>query len=170
VPALRALATLLLVGGLSAAALFAPINYDLLGTYGYPGVFAVTLISTGALVLPVPYLAVIFRAASLLDPVTVALIAGLAAAMGELTGYLLGVSGRQLVKSSRGQRIADSWMRRYGFLSVFAFSLIPNPFFDAIGLAAGALRYPPWRFVLACFLGKTGKFLLIALAGARALS
>jgi membrane protein YqaA with SNARE-associated domain len=167
---LRALATLLLVGGLSAAALFVPIDYDLLGTYGYAGVFAVTLITTGALILPVPYLAVIFRAASLLDPVTVALVAGLAAAIGELTGYLLGVSGRQLIKAGRTQRIADNWMRRYGFLSVVVFSFIPNPFFDAIGLAAGALRYPPWRFALACFLGKTGKFLLVALAGARALT
>jgi membrane protein YqaA with SNARE-associated domain len=169
VPAFRVLATLLLVGGLSAAALLVPIDYDLLGTYGYPGVFAVTLITTGALVLPVPYLAVIFRAASVLDPLTVALVAGVAAAIGELTGYLLGASGRQLLKPGRAQRIADDWMRRYGFISVVVLSLLPNPFFDAVGVSAGALRYPAWRFALACFLGKTGKFLVVAYFGAHLL-
>jgi membrane protein DedA with SNARE-associated domain len=35
------------------------------------------------------------------------------------------------------------------------------------GIAAGALHYPVWRFLLVCFLGKTVKGLALALAGAR---
>ena len=164
---MRTAAALLLVGGISAAALFLPIDYGLLESYGYVGVFLVTLITTGALVLPIPYLAVIMRAATVLDPVAVALVAGLAAALGELTAYLLGAGGRRLLKAGRAQRIADRWMRRYGFLSVLFFAFIPNPAFDAVGVAAGALRYPAWRFTLACFLGKSAKFLLLAAFGAR---
>jgi membrane protein YqaA with SNARE-associated domain len=163
----RTAAALLFVGVISAAALFLPIDYGLLESYGYVGVFLITLVTTGALVLPVPYLAVIMRAATVLDPLTVALVAGVAAALGELSAYLLGACGRRLVKPGRVQRIADDWMRRYGFLSVLFFSFIPNPAFDAVGVAAGALRYPAWRFALACFLGKSAKFLLLATLGAR---
>jgi len=37
------------------------------------------------------------------------------------------------------------------------------------GAAAGALRYPIWKFLLVCFLGKTPKSILVAFAGAWAL-
>src|SRR5262245_24674801 len=82
---------------LSAACLLVPIDVQVLEQAGYAGVFVITLLTTGALVLPVPYLAVIARAATVLDPVTLALVAGVAAALGELTGYILGRSGRSLV-------------------------------------------------------------------------
>jgi membrane protein YqaA with SNARE-associated domain len=42
---------------------------------------------------------------------------------------------------------------------------VPNPFFDAMGLLAGTLRYSWWKFALACFLGKAVKFLVAALVG-----
>ena len=45
---------------------------------------------------------------------------------------------------------------------------MPNPFFDAIGAAAGVLRYSIWKFALACFIGKTIKFLIAALVGDQA--
>lgn len=163
---LRAVAALILAVGLSTLALAVPIDVDRIGDYGYLGVFLITLITTGAFVLPIPYLAVIFRAGTFLNPVAVALVAGLAAAGGELTGYLLGYSGRELVAGNRWRLAAERWMARYGFASIVFLSFIPNPFFDAAGIAAGALRYPAWRFALACFLGKTAKFLLVALGGA----
>lgn len=163
---LRAVVALLLVAGLSALALAVPIDVERVGNYGYLGVFLVTLITTGAFVLPIPYLAVIFRAGTFLNPVAVAVVAGLAAACGEMTGYLLGLSGRELVAGNRWRLAAERWMARYGFASIVLLSFIPNPFFDAAGIAAGALRYPAWRFALACFLGKTAKFLLVALGGA----
>jgi membrane protein YqaA with SNARE-associated domain len=165
---LRATAALLVVVAISAAVLLVPTDtYELLGDYGYLGVFVVTLLTTGALVLPVPYLFIIGKAGTFLDPVGVALIAGLAAALGELTGYLLGFGGRELLESSRWHRAAEHWMRRHGFVTVTVFSFVPNPVFDAVGIAAGVLRYAVWKFTLACFLGKAAKFLLVAGAGAR---
>ena len=41
-----------------------------------------------------------------------------------------------------------------------------NPLFDVAGAAAGILRFPLWKFLVACFLGKTPKSILVALAGA----
>ena len=163
---LRALGALLVVVALTAALLVAPIDYQALGEYGYLGVFVVTLVTTGAFVLPVPYLAVIFKAGTFLNPLAVALVAGVAAALGELTGYLVGVGGRELIGRNRWERGAERWMQRHGFLAITFLAFIPNPVFDAAGIAAGALRYPAWRFALACFVGKTGKFILVALLGA----
>ena len=57
---------------------------------------------------------------------------------------------------------ANHWMVKYGFWCVAFFAFVPNPVFDAIGFAAGVLRYPLWKFVVACFLGKSLKFLLAA--------
>ena len=48
---------------------------------------------------------------------------------------------------------------------IFVAAAIPNPFFDAVGIVAGATRMPLGWFWIACFLGKTIRFWLIALAG-----
>jgi membrane protein YqaA with SNARE-associated domain len=162
---LRAVVAILFVAAISAVILVAPIDYEALGNYGYLGVFLVTLITTGAFVLPVPYLAVIFKAGTFLNPATVAVVAGVAASLGELTGYLLGAGGRELMQHNRWHRAAERWMQRNGFVSIALFAFIPNPAFDAAGIAAGALRYAIWRFTLACFIGKTAKFLLVAALG-----
>ena len=39
-------------------------------------------------------------------------------------------------------------------LAVFILSVFPL-FFDIVAIAAGALRIPLWKFVLACWLGRT---------------
>lgn len=164
---LKAAAAALAVASISALVLVAPIDYQAVGDYGYLGVFIVTLITTGAFVLPIPYLAVIFKASTFLDPVAVALIAGIAAALGEMTGYLLGAGSRDLIPRNRWERASERWMQRHGFLTIAVLAFIPNPAFDAAGIAAGALRYAAWRFALACFVGKTAKFLVIAFFGSR---
>src|SRR5688572_3699680 len=126
------------VVGLSVACLLVPIDTELLERAGYAGVFIVTLVTTGALVLPVPYLAVIARVAMALDPVTVAVVAGIAAALGELTGYVIGRSGRELLRERRWLQITRRWMSRHGFATVVVAAFIPNPAFDAVGALAGA--------------------------------
>jgi membrane protein YqaA with SNARE-associated domain len=105
---------------------------------------------------------IVARAGMFLDPLTVTLVAGVAGALGELTGYIIGASGRGLIPQNRLYEKANHWMVTYGFWCVAFFAFVPNPVFDAIGFAAGVLRYPLWKFVLACFLGKSLKFLMAA--------
>jgi len=38
--------------------------------------------------------------------------------------------------------------------------------FDLAGIAAGALRFPLWKFILLCWLGRTILYIFIALSGA----
>ena len=131
---------------------------------GYVGLGLTVLIASGGLVLPVPSLATACAAGIFLEPPYVALVAGSAGAVGELTGYFLGYSGRGVLDQSRLYQRMERWMRRRGWLVLFLVALIPNPIFDFVGIAAGALRYPIWRFLLIVWVGKFLKFLTVAYA------
>jgi len=161
----RSILAMLGVLALSVVIVSLPIDYQALGDYGYLGVFVVTLVSTMSLVLPVPYLAAIFVAGTFLNPWIVALVAGVAAALGELTGYALGYSGRTLLPRSRWYRMIRRSMSRYGAGVIFVAAAIPNPFFDAVGMVAGATKMSVWTFLICAFLGKTLRFWLVALLG-----
>ena len=153
------------LGGLSAAFMFFPINWHAIGSWGYLGIFGVVLVATASVALPIPYLLIVARAGSYLDPVMIALVAGLAGMLGELAGYLIGVGGSGLLPHGRLYERARHWICNYGFWTIAFFACVPNPFFDAMGLMAGTLRYSWWRFALSCFLGKAIKFLIAALIG-----
>ena len=168
-PHIRPALVLLGVLALSVALVFVPIDYKALGNYGYLGVFLVTLLATGAIVLPVPYLAIIVVAGTFLDPRLVALTAGAGAALGELTGYLLGYTGRTLLAKNRWYQMLEQGVVRFGGPVIFVAAAIPNPFFDAVGIVAGATRVPLWLFLFACFLGKALRFWLLASLGQQVL-
>lgn len=163
-----------LLAGLVAAAVLAAFFLrgqfddieDTVRSLGYPAIFLVALGGSAGMVIPLPSAAAIFVGGTLLDPIYVGLLTGVAEAIGEITGYALGYSGHAVFEHSRAYERLESWVRRYGWIIVFIASLIPNPIFDILGIAAGALRLPLWRFLLAAWAGKTLKNLGIAYAGA----
>jgi membrane protein YqaA with SNARE-associated domain len=153
---------------LSAALVFVPIDWKIFGVYGgYLGIFVVTLLATGAIVLPVPYLGLIVNAGAspFLNPFMVALVAGVAAALGEMTGYLVGYTGRALLPKNRWYDVVHRGVTRFGGPVIFVAAVIPNPFFDALGIVAGATRMSVWLFLVACFLGKAIRFFLLVKLG-----
>ena len=162
---LGVIAGVLVLGGLSAGFLYFPINWQAIGSWGYLGIFGVVFVATASVALPIPYLLIVARAGTFLDPVLIAIVAGLAGMLGELAGYLIGVGGSGLLPHGRLYERARHWICNYGFWTIAFFACVPNPFFDAMGLMAGTLRYSWWRFAIACFLGKAIKFLLAALIG-----
>jgi uncharacterized membrane protein YdjX (TVP38/TMEM64 family) len=96
-------------------------------------------------------------------------VAGAGAALGELTGYLAGFSSQPAVeKINIYQRMVD-WLKKYGPLAILSLSIIPNPFFDLTGAAAGALKMPVKKFLLWTWIGETIKMLMFAYAGASSL-
>jgi len=78
---------------------------------------------------------------------------------------MAGYSGRTSMENRRFYVKLKDWMKRRGSLVLFLFACVPNPTFDLAGAAAGALRYPFWKYLLMLFLGKTVKGLFIAFAG-----
>ncbi len=144
-----------------------------LASYGYAGIFLITMISNATVLLPVPGIMVVFAMGAVFNPLLIALFAGLGAAVGELSGYLLGFSGQGLAERSiRLARISD-WMehnRKFCDLGILVMAAIPNPFFDLAGIAAGTLKIPVWRFLLSCAVGSILKMLAFAFAGDQSLN
>ncbi len=150
---------------LTVLLLVLPVNYAALGNYGYLGVFLLTLLPSATVVFPSPTLAVSWIAGGFLSPPLVGLAAGAGATLGELTGYLAGYGGSALASRSRSYERIRKAVNRYGWLAIALLAFIPNPLFDFGGIAAGTARMPLWRFLLACFVGKTLRFALIAYLG-----
>ena len=141
-----------------------------LRTYGvlaYPVVCLVQALTSATLFLPAPGAALAAAAGTFLDPFWVGIAAGIGSATGELTGYGLGYYGRRAVptSTSRMWRLAERGFRRWGVISLIALALVPNPFFDALGILAGCLRYPLGRYWLATAAGKMLKFYAFAYGG-----
>lgn len=137
-----------------------------LAAYGYPGIFLVSLIANATLILPAPGLAVTFAMGGVFHPIGVALAAGTGATIGELTGYLAGFSGQAVVERAGSYQRLEGLTQRFGAITIFVLAILPLPFFDLAGIAAGALRMPVAKFLAATWLGKLIKMLLVAFAGA----
>ena len=156
---------LALIGGVSALLLLSGSLSDI-ESLGYPGVFLLSFLGSFAMVLPVPGLIAVCGAGGIeLNPLLVGLLSGTGETIGEISGYGLGYSGRGVFENSRFRGIIDKlevWMKRRGTLVLFLVSVIPNPVFDLVGIAAGGARFPVARFFGIVFVGKTLKGVLVA--------
>jgi len=156
--------------GLSIGVFFLPLHPDELATYGYAGVFVITLLGAATLFIPGPTMVAAFAVGAMLNPVLVALVAGLGSAIGESTGYAAGFASRKVItpqerKDTWYQRIFQ-WMGSHPFLTIFLLDAIPNLLGDIAGLIAGRTRYSFFKFLLASFLGKSIRFSIAAFLGA----
>jgi membrane protein DedA with SNARE-associated domain len=162
---LRVLAFLFVVA-LSALIFIYSDQLVRLGAYGYSGLFLLNLLASATLILPAPGIALAFAAGASLNPLLVGLAVGAGSALGELTGYLAGFSGRGIVESDPQYERVHRWMVTRGLWVIFILSIVPNPLFDVAGITAGAMRMPVWKFLAAALPGKVIKATLLALAGA----
>jgi membrane protein DedA with SNARE-associated domain len=137
-----------------------------LAVYGYPGIFLLSILANATLFLPAPGVAFVFSMGAVFPPLPVALAAGAGSALGELSGYLAGFSGRAVLERSPRIERLEKMMRRYGALTILVLAFIPNPVFDLAGITAGMLRMPVSKFLFFCWIGKTLKMLAFAFAGA----
>lgn len=169
IPLLGLLIILAIAVGIFCFYKYNPEKFEQLEELGYLGVFLSSLVLNATVVLPAGNFVFLFILGGALPSATlVGLIGGLAAAIGELTGYAAGYSGRAIVRKRRLYDRLEKWMKKWGSLTIFALSAAPL-FFDLAGIAAGALRFPTWKFFIACWLGRTILYLAIAWAGAMGL-
>jgi len=99
-----------------------------------------------------------------LNPLAIGIISASAEALGEMTGYIAGLSGRSLFQKHRLYPRVQSLVQRRGGLILFFGSIIPNPLFDVIGIAAGSVAYPIKKFLIVVFFAKAIKSTAIAYA------
>ncbi len=134
--------------------------------YGYPGIFLISILANATLLLPAPGVAIVFAMGGVFNPFMVGIVAGAGSTIGELSGYMAGFSGQVLAERTKIYERIEHWMEHYGMLTIFILAAVPNPFFDLGGMAAGALKMPIHKFLLACLLGKIIKMWIFAYAGA----
>ena len=133
-------------------------------TAGYTSIWFLAFIGAALVFLPVSSLAAVCVAATVdLNPFLIAVVAASAEAVGELTGYLAGMGGKAVFERNRFYLRFKNLFLKYAALTLFFGSIIPNPLFDIMGVAAGSILYPVRRFLLLVFIGKTIKFTWVAL-------
>jgi membrane protein DedA with SNARE-associated domain len=148
------------------------LDLERLRSWGYAGIFFLAMAGSATIVLPTPSNLAVFGSGVILHPVLgipapllVGLIAGLGDAIGEFSGYGLGIAGADLIRRRRLYRVFEGWMQTRGMLAIFLLCTFPNPFFDLAGAAAGAVRMPARRFFVATLGGKIVKDLFLAYGG-----
>lgn len=129
---------------------------------GYPSVFFLSFLGSVSMVLPVPGLISVCGTSVFLSPIIIGLLSGLGESMGEVSGYAVGYGGGSVIEKRRFYPKLKAWMDSRGTLVIFLVSVIPNPLFDLVGIAAGGVRYPFFRFLGIVFVGKTLKGVLVA--------
>jgi len=138
--------------------------------YGYPGIFGVSLAFNSTVLVVIPSFWIYFPLGAYLSPFLFPPLMGLAggagAAVGELAGYMAGYSGRGIIQRQRAYARAERWVKRWGAFVIFGFNFVPIFPFDLMGIAAGALRFPLWKFFLICLAGRTLAYTIVACAGA----
>ncbi|MBI4267317.1 MAG: VTT domain-containing protein [Chloroflexi bacterium] len=141
-----------------------------LKNYSYLGAFLISLLGSATIFIPfvvLPALTAIsigvYPIAGPIGPIIVGLLGGVGAAIGELSAYTLGYSGQSIVGDSNTMYLRlVGWMKKWGILVVFVSALFPF-FFDITGIAAGALRMPLWKFILANWAGRTINYVAVSL-------
>lgn len=144
-----------------------PGRIEQLQVYGYLGAFLISLIFNATVILPAGNVLVISTLGAILpSAILVGLAGGIGAVIGEITGYVAGYSGRGIIEKSGVYQRVEDWVKRWGALTIFTFSLLPF-IFDLAAIAAGVLRFPFWKFFLLCWSGRTIAYIIVALIGTR---
>lgn len=133
--------------------------------YGILGILLISILGNATVVIPAPVILTAFIGGSVYNPILVGFVVALGATIGELTGFMAGVGGRVIITDHKHFEKIEKWMAKSGFLTIFILATIPNPLFDLAGIFAGATNYSAKRFLIATFLGKSIKFLAVALLG-----
>ncbi len=164
---------LLLVIAITIAIFFYREKIADLGRYGYLGDFLISLVCNATVIIPIPSItmlfahgAILYPTVGLIGPVTIGLAGGVGGAIGEITGYMAGYSGRGALGNNRLYARLVDWVRKWGVIAIFIFTIVPFFPFDLVGIAAGVLRFPFWKFLLVCWLGRTILYIVTALLGA----
>lgn len=127
-------------------------------------VFATNLLSNLTVIAPVSAgAAIMLAAAKIYPPALIALVAAAGGTLGELGGYYAGTLGKKVLINEYPEvhdRVTG-WVKRYGVWAISFLAFQPILPFDIAGLVAGASKMPATRFLLACFLGKFPKYIII---------
>lgn len=142
--------------------------------YGYVGIFLISLFGATAIFIPIPYTVVIFILGGLQDawgnwifePLWIAVVSSIGAAVGEFSGYLIGFGGRKVLGEKHKKKIdfLTKLFKKFGPIAIFIFALTPLPD-DLLFIPLGIMRYGIIQAFIPALLGKFFSNLIIAYSG-----
>ncbi|MFW6110703.1 MAG: YqaA family protein [Thermoproteota archaeon] len=140
--------------------------YNLAVQYGYFGIFLISLIGALSIFFPISYTVVIFALGNTFEPLWIAVAAGLGSAVGEFSGYLLGLGGRQVIneKYEHKMEFLVKVFNRFGSVVIFLFALTPLPD-DLLFIPLGVMRYDVKKAFIPAIIGKFFMNLIVAYSG-----
>lgn len=138
-------------------------------TFGYIGIIIASFVSSAFVLLPTfPLSAIVVLSVALkLNPILIALCAGLGSATGELIGYYVGRGGEKVIlkKHDKEIRKIEKLFEKYrGGVVIAFFSFLPIIPVDVMGIFSGTIKYSVKKFYIACLIGKILRYLTIAFA------
>jgi len=136
--------------------------------YGLLGIFLAALISNASILLPIPYILLVYGLGGSFNPLLVGLFAGVGAGLGELTGYLVGygIEKRVHIGKREGKRIKvlRKLLAKHGIAIIIALAFLPIPF-DILGIICGMLKYDWKKFLIGTTIGRVILNTVVAFAG-----
>lgn len=140
--------------------------FSLANQYGYLGIFIISLLGALSIFFPIPYTVVIFTLGGYFDPVLIGIVAGTGAAIGEFSGYVLGLYGRRLISPNRRRKMEFMLkiFNRLGPVAIFVFALTPLPD-DLLFIPLGIMQYNLLRALIPALIGKMCMNFMVAYSG-----
>ncbi len=137
--------------------------------FGLVGLFVAAFVANASLFLVTPLDLIIFTFGVVYPPLMVAIAAGLGAAIGEMSGYIVGLGGRETIAKVKLEHLRHldevyAKIKLFGFPFIVFGAFIPFPF-DLIGITCGLFRYTWYKFFAAALIGKFFRYLLVSYAG-----
>jgi membrane protein YqaA with SNARE-associated domain len=142
---------------------------------GYGGDFLVSFLGNATILVPFPYMGATFILGGLTDEITsqflfdpwlVGIISGIGAALGEMTGYLIGYGGGRLIADKKRNAFSEyiGMHPKATPLVIWFLAATPIPD-DVLIVPLGAARYSWWKVLIPQFIGKTMFMCAIAWSG-----
>jgi len=127
----------------------------------YAIVFISVILANASIFIYIPYPLILIAACQAkTNLIILTLVASIGAAIGELTGYIVGIIGDKSL--SKNQKITANLekLREYAdknkgkvYFLIFVYALTPLPD-DIVMIPLGLMRFGFWRSFIFCFLGK----------------
>lgn len=147
---------------------FSVFTSDLIVNYSYLGLFVVSLITSLIMFMPIPIFPFLVLGTLFLNPWLSALIIATGSSIGEVVGYFTGMGTSHIfklkgkIKHNKIILRIKNLLEKKHFYMVALLSLIPLPM-NALGIAAGIIKYKKLKFIVGVFIGKLVRMFIYTL-------
>jgi membrane protein YqaA with SNARE-associated domain len=153
---------------------------NLVLSMSYFGVLISSALVSASIIFPLPWYMITLGAVFLkLNPLLTALMFAIGSMAGEIICYKIGTGGKKLVENKfklkkskklmKLTKVIEKYFKQYGFLTIFVTALIIFPF-DIVSIVAGLNGYDIKKYLLAGFMGKFLKMLIVMLLTIKGIS